>query len=268
MKICLNSRCLPEYLEKADEIKIQYKDLNKLVDYVDTYPNVTFIFYTRNIPEDTELSWEEIERSNKLCKGQFIFAATTIHQINECLKREINFYLDKPTNNYEDLQWLKKMGAKYILIETPLFFDLQNVKKICGKSCLLRIAPNIAYYADSIPKENGICGSWIRPEDIEEYSKYIDTIEFEDCNTTKEQALYRVYMENHSWLYDLNDLITNLGAEANNLYIPNTFASSRLNCGQRCKSVSNCNICNRAFVLSNNKDFQTQLKKLGEKNDN
>ena len=132
----------------------------------------------------------------------------------------------------------------------------------------MRIAPNIAYYADSIPKENGICGSWIRPEDIEKYDKYIDTIEFEDCNTTKEQALYRVYMENHSWLYDLNNLITNLRAEANNLYIPNTFAFSRLNCGQRCKSVSNCNICNRAFALSNNKDFQTQLKKLGEKNDN
>ena len=69
MKVCLNSRCLPEYLEKADEIKIQYKDLNKLIDYIDIYPNATFIFYTRNIPEDTELSWEEIERSNKLCKG-------------------------------------------------------------------------------------------------------------------------------------------------------------------------------------------------------
>ena len=186
MKVCLNSQCRQEYLAKADEIKIQYKDLSKLIDYVDIYPNATFILYTRNIPEDTKLSWEEIERSNRLCRGKFIFAATTAQQIHECIAREIEFYLDRPISTYEELYWLKRHRAKYILIEAPLFFDLENVKNICGIFCSLRIAPNIAYYSNNIPRTNGLCGSWIRPEDIDVYEGLIDTIEFEDCDAKKE----------------------------------------------------------------------------------
>lgn len=267
MKLCLSSKCSSTYLEKADEIKIQHKDLNKLIDYIDIYPNATFILYTRNIPEDTELSWEEIERSNKLCKGQFIFAATTSQQINECLKKKINFYLDKPINNYEDIYWLKKIGAKYILIEAPLFFDLQNVKEICGKSCSLRIAPNVAYYATDIPKGNGIAGSWIRPEDIDLYEGLIDTIEFEDCDVRKEEALYRIYKDDKKWPTDLNILITNLNYPIDNKYLPESFGNTRLKCRQKCFNISYCNFCNRAATLSTDKRFQQRINEMEPNND-
>jgi hypothetical protein len=49
----------------------------------------------------------------------------------------------------------------------------------------LRVVPNISYYA-FIPRDNGVCGSWIRPEDLELYEPYIETIEFEDCDIKKE----------------------------------------------------------------------------------
>ena len=45
--------------------------------------------------------------------------------------------------------------------------------------------PNVAYYA-FIPREDGVCGSWIRPEDLNLYEPFIDVIEFEDCDVKKE----------------------------------------------------------------------------------
>lgn len=260
MKVCLNSHCSPEYLEKADEIKISYKDRNKIIDYVEKYPKATIILSLRDASEDIETTWEEINRYQTLCKGKFLFAATTIQQIHECNLREIKFYLDRPVSTYEELYWLKKYKAEYILIEAPLFFDLKNVSYICNTFCSLRIAPNVAYYANDVPRSNGIYGSWIRPEDIDLYSDYIDTIEFEDCDVRKEEALYRVYMETKKWPMDLNKLITNLGTPINNFYIPDTFGLVRLTCGQTCVSGGACHLCDRVIALANNKDFQERLK--------
>lgn len=265
MKVCLNSQCRPEYLAKADEIKIKYKDLNKFIDYIDKYPNATIILYTRDIPEDTEIIWDEIERCNKLCKGNFIFAATTIQQIHECNLREIKFYLDRPVSTYEELYWLKRYKAEYILIEAPLFFDLKNVSYICNTFCSLRIAPNIAYYSNEIPRVNGLLGSWIRPEDIDSYEGLIDTIEFEDCDARKEEALYRIYVEEKKWPADLNSLITNLDKSIDNRYLPETFAATRQQCCQKCFSGGLCGYCFRAATLSSNEIFQKRINDWGKK---
>ena len=86
---------------------------------------------------------------------------------------------------------LKELGACYIKLDAPLFFNLPKVKKI---GIPIRAVPNVAY-DDNIDRIDGVCGTWIRPEDIDAYGQYIDTVEFGDCDQKKEQAMYRIYAE-------------------------------------------------------------------------
>ena len=94
----------------------------------------------------------------------------------------------------------------------------------------IRLCANLAYDA-YIPRENGICGSWIRPEDIEVYSKWVDTIEFITDDLGKEATLLHVYKENKFWPGNLNLLITNLNYNIDNRGIPEEFGEIRTNCG-------------------------------------
>lgn len=113
----------------------------------------------------------------------------------------------------------------------PLFFQMDAVKKI---GIPVRAVPNLAYLSD-LPYGDGICGTWIRPEDMETYEPYIEVIEFEGCSIQQEQALYRIYMEEHEWPGYLDTLLTNFHQEnVSNRLIHGDLAKSRLNCGQRC----------------------------------
>jgi hypothetical protein len=84
------------------------------------------------------------------------------------------------------------------------------------------MCPNVAYYA-YIPRDDGVCGGWVRPEDVDYYADYVDVFEFEDCDEKKEKALFKIYAEQGKWPGLLNDLITNLNYTAINRMILKDF---------------------------------------------
>jgi hypothetical protein len=100
-----------------------------------------------------------------------------------------------------------------------------------------------------LPYEDGVNGSWIRPEDVDMYTA-INVIEFADCDKKKEQALFRIYAEQHAWPGDINLLISNIGKNCVNRMLPSTFTRARLVCGQRCVTGA-CQLCYRYFSLAN-----------------
>ena len=69
-------------------------------------------------------------------------------------------------------------------LDAPLFFDLPNVVKIT-KKVPIRAVANVANEI-KWPDDNGLYGTWIRPENVKDYERYISTIEFEDCDNRKE----------------------------------------------------------------------------------
>lgn len=175
-----------------------------------------------------------------------------------CEKEKIKFYFNFSVNTYSELLALKNINAEYAIIDAPLFHDIKNAAKVGIK---LRVVPNVAYYA-SIPRAEGVRGSWIRPEDLNLYDSYISAIEFEDCDIKKEQALFRIYIEQKAWPGDLGKIITNLDYPGVNRMISSDLTKRRMECGQRCYEGLHCRLCYHYLDLAN----PNLLRKLKQNN--
>lgn len=243
MKYCLNSRQEAAYLQKADEIKVEFRDRDIISDLIEKYPgkDIILMCYYNEITD-----WKKIEQWNILSRQHFIMCLSSISDAQECKARNIPFYFGYPVKTYYELRAMKDLGVRYVRLGEPLFFEMDMVRSI---GVPVRVIPNIAYI-DGFPRKDGVCGTWIRPEDLHLYEEYVETIEFEDTDVKREQALYRIYAEQKNWPGDLNLIITNLQYEGLNRIIVPDMAEKRLNCGQRCQKASNCKLCYRALSLA------------------
>ncbi len=256
MELCVQANQDPRYLDWASQIMFKYKDRNLIPDYIEKYPDKQIIlqcYNEENIPKE-DLDWVSFVDFETLADGNFCLAISDIEIATMCNQLDMDFYFAYPIQSYEELYNVLNLNAKYVRLGASLFFDLDNVKKLYP-SIKIRIIPNVAY-DDLYPRENGVTGTWIRPEDLMLYNSYVDTLEFADANREKEQALIRIYWEQRSWPGSLNTLITNLNYPAANYLIPSDFTEKRLNCRQRCYSNKNCAICYRFLNLANTELIQ------------
>ena len=81
--------------------------------------------------------------------------------------------------------------------------ELHYVKQI---GVPIRAIPNISFL-DGLPRDDGVNGNWIRPEDLDAYSIYINTIEFGTQPERREQALFRIYSKEKQWYGDLGRIV-------------------------------------------------------------
>lgn len=249
MKYSLSSRQDSSYLKKADEIKVQWRDRRSIPDLAEKYPTAT-INLTRYYQDsqDNEIDWNEINNYRVLSKNQFVIGLTIPEEITVAKEKEYDFYYLSAVRTFEELRDLVNLGVCRVRLGAPLFFQMDKVKKF-----------NISVYAvanhahgDSIfQKEDGVTGTWIRPEDVETYEPYVDVIEFHSENKTQEQALFRIYAEQHAWSGELDMVVQDLNYKCTNRMVPPSLAESRLNCAQRCQDSGRCQLCYRIFNLAN-----------------
>ena len=245
MKVCLQNRQEAKYLKYADEIKVGFRDRRALPDMFEKYPEKDFIL---ELYSDSEIDWNDIREYNILSQGKLILCIANREQMNMCKEIDAKFYFGYPISSFYDLRAAVACGVCYVRLDAPIFFQLDKVKEL---GVPVRAVPNVAYL-DFIPREDGVCGTWIRPEDLEDYEEYVEVIEFEDCDNRKEQALYRIYIEQKAWPGELNDIISNLNYNGTNRMIPpHTFGIKRAVCGQRCQETGRCKICYRTLDLAN-----------------
>lgn len=252
MKFCLSAKQTKEYLSKADEIMFMYSDRKGIKSYFDEYPEATIIL--RHDRNSENIDWKEIKALNSVKKKGFVLC---LDNIQDCLKAKeegLDFYHVRPVTNYYDFQALYDLGVKYVYIAAPLFFDL---------AYLPMDRPEVRVYAneanvDGLPRANGVCGPWIRPEDLDLYDDHVDVVEFfpsvdKDLDSwlKKERALYRIYAEEHEWPGNLSQIINNLGDKdaANRMIIPE-FTETRMFCGQKCNKTGTCHMCDLAFRMA------------------
>ncbi len=250
MKLCVSARQDYQYLDWAQEIIFEYRDHKAIPDFIEKYPDrMIIVTYFIGYDNKEEIDWNQLISYNYLNNGNFLLAINSINLIQKCKDHGIKFYLAYPITSYDELTAALAMGSYYVRLGAPLFFDMDNIERNFPKA-RIRLIPNIAY-DDLYEHQNGIPGTWIRPEDIMMYDEYADVIEFNDADIRKEQALIRIYWEQRVWSGDLQMIITNLNYPGVNRMIPSEVTEKRLNCQQRCVSRHSCRICQRALDLAN-----------------
>lgn len=258
MRYSMSSRQQPEYLQKCDEIKVLWNDRDIIFDLVEKYPDKT-INLCKYMIHDDNIDWSEINTYKKLTQNNFLFGVSLIQDMRECIKNEINFYYLKTLTTFDEVRAMQNLGANTVIIGGPIFFQMNSLQKI---NINKRVIANCAI-VDELPREDGVVGAWIRPEDVETYEPYIDVIEFQRVNQEQERALFRIYAEQHKWPGDTGMIINNLNHLGVNRMIPPEFAEKRLNCGQKCMEHNNCHLCWRLLDLANPdllRDYQKEAQ--------
>ena len=124
---------------------------------------------------------------------------------------------------------------------------MDEVKKL---QVPIRLIPNIC--SDGLlPRENGIFGQWVRPEDLSLYEDYVSVVEFNETDIQREQALYRIYHDDKAWPGEMKIIVKDFNYPCLNRLIPPTeLTEARLNCGQRCQEGGRCRLCQRYIDLA------------------
>lgn len=245
MQYAIWNRHPDSVLEKSDQIKIRFSDKDRLPDYAIKFPEKTFILH---IPkeESDNINWQLYNSLSKEIK--LIFCIENLGLVNQCHKNNIAWYWAYPIFTYYDLNRLIKLKPCYLSLGAPLSFSLEKVYK--QGRIPIRLSAN-GTYDNYIPSSENIFSSWIRPEDVEYYEKYVAVLEFATEELKREATLLHVYKEEKTWPGNLNLLITNLGFNIDNRSIDEELGQRRMNCGQRCMSGGACRLCETCFKLGN-----------------
>lgn len=243
MKYCVSSRQPISILRKADEIKVEYRDKNKIFDFIEELADKTFIL---EIPKNIEnIDWAELKMFSE--KIELILCLQNLHYAKECFSNGIKFYWGYPIISWYELSGIIAFNPCYLLLGAPMSFMLNKVKR--RTDIPIRICPNVAY--DSyIPRLNGLKGMWVRPEDTGVYEEWVDTFEFVADTLDKEATLLHIYKDNGNWPGNLNLLFTNFNINVDNRGIPDELGETRANCGQRCLENGTCHFCETAIQFS------------------
>ena len=251
MKYCLNCRVSHEYLQKADELFVEYRD----IDYIDTlireYPGKPIIL---DLPWDvSEETWKTIRNLYYLSNRKLILRISDLHAtLDKIQSLGIEFFFAFALNSFYDIKYVLDLGASYVYVEPPVFFDMENLKRLGAK---IRAVPQVSSASTwGFSRPQNPCGPWIRPEDVDMYEDYIYCLEFNthrEMLPSQEEAYYRVYHDEGKWSGDLWDLVKDLGIHADNSLIDDKHITIRLNCKQRCQVNSSCHACELILLLAN-----------------
>ena len=252
MNFCLSSRQTPEYLKQADQIKVASRDYKQIYDLLEQYPETTIILNYIDQPIDT------IKGLAVLSKNKLILSLFQIEDIKIARELNLKYYFSFPATTLEQVRAAKNLEVSYIILDNQVMHQLHDVKRI---GIPVRAIPNISFL-DTIPREDGVTGNWIRPEDLDAYSIYIDTIEFGSQPERREQTLFRIYSKDKEWPGDLGRIVQDLNYIGNNGMINSEHSLRRMNCGMIC-AAGHCSLCYDILRISNELP-EIKQKQLGE----
>lgn len=248
MKFCVSGRQPYSVLKRADEIKVMYQDKDIILDFINSIPDKEIILDVPDVEADFKL-WHVYDEKFKA----FYIALHNLTRAKELNKENIKWYWPYPITSFYELREVVYLNPSYIMIGAPLSFDLKAVVEIT-KEIPIRMIANMAKPAYLITDNDSynITGQWIRPEDVDAYSEYISTIEFDGIsnNLQREETLLHIYKEVGSWPGNLNLILEEFNYNVDNRAIPEELVAVRMNCGQRCMRDGACRRCYNSIIFA------------------
>lgn len=242
MKYSINVRCNAKALKMADEIYFDWRDHRAMIDYIEKYPDKTFV---QELSIAEEPDYDTLKMYNDKLNGNFYlalpYAWTAYDKLQEL---GIKYYVTYPVNTFADLQVFADLGVSFILLAAPLTHKLDKVQQY---NVPIRMCPNVQIIHPM--NKTGVIGSWVRPEDVSVYEKYVDTFEFWGAPHFAETSL-KIYKEDQKWPGDLTHLMPDLKVSIDSRTVPADAVTARLNCGQRCLEGGGCRICHKLEAFS------------------
>lgn len=256
MKYCLTYNPIKDKEYKdVEELKIGYNPKDKsLKDFLQKYKDKTIDIYV----SASQLNDKIVIKLFKgfLDEGLTNFKiVTTFMKDNseniDALKAvKIPYFFSTAAQDWATFYLLLSYNPTDIYVVGELGFELDKLNKIAqSHNCSLRIYPNISG-ADFF-NDKGLRNFYVRPEDINFYSRFVNVCEFytsEDID--KELVYYKIYAKDKKWWGPLNEIIIGLGADIDNRYIGPEFSWFRSSCGLKCMKGENCKICPLVIEMS------------------
>ena len=262
MNYCLNYNAATEHarcINEADEWLIEYNEKdNTLIEFLDLHKDKRINLYFKELVDIQFLK----DLSKRYDNLYFKLSLDFLPKIDK-EKPEIKYFYDTEVADWDTFIGLLYKGITDIYIVENLGFELDKVAAAAHKENVnVRVYPNIAQ--SSWQKITSIKKFFIRPDDIDIYADYVDTIEF--YNVDKQiDVYYKVYAKDKKWFGPLNEIILDFKSDIDNKYIIPRFAEKRISCGKKCFKGGKCSRCNLINDLSHTLE-KTQLIVKVDKN--
>ena len=222
---------------------VQWRDHETIIDLIKINPNASYVL---EIPDNNleDKDWDLIKQYYIMTQKRLKVSLIKLN-FAQCVQRDIPFFFASAIGEPWALNAVINMGV-----------------------CAARITGELAHrldYLDTLPIEirvwanksgapfnfNPLVGGWFRPEDLYKLTA-IDVCEFDPRDNKEEQALFRIYAEQHKWPGQLNMLIKEIdNDDIINRVIPPEFQERRSNCGMRCQVGGHCHFCETITQMAN-----------------
>ena len=250
MKYCMNYNQITfknEYIDKADEWTITYNPKD------DTLLEFLELNKDRRINIFIEEELEDYTLFNEICKkydNVYLKLNSAEAEVPAGLDANGRFFFNIMTTNWNLVHKQLDVGVSDIYIAADLGFDLDRLNIMIDRDKThIRAYPNLAQ--SLWRQQDGLLKFFIRPDDVDRYSLYIDTLEFYNVDPRLD-VYYKIYAIDKKWFGNLAEIIIDLtGDKLDNRYIIDEFAKTRIGCEQRCLKGGRCRKCYRVRELAN-----------------
>lgn len=255
MNYCVNYRPhIPAY-DTIDEIIIDFEKCNtsSFIEFVENHLNQRLIISVSNYVnfiDNKEYKVLQAIHEKYIDLDIVIMFSRYDEEYLKKFKEEttISYFYSTRASNWDTFLGLAAIGVSDIYVIEELCFELDKVAEIAhSRNIKIRTYANVCQ--TSWKETDSLLTFFIRPEDVDFYSQYIDTIEFFG---EKEQIpiFYKIYAEDKKWFGPLNEIIIGFNSDLDNKYVIPRFAEKRVSCGKKCVKGGKCKICHRIEELS------------------